>query len=326
MPKPILGLLTAAILVSVVNAQNPTPSYIDGILALINDEVITVYDVASRNLVAEREILSRFNGAALKDPAARERIQKLITESRRDVVTHLINEKLIYAEYTAKGYQLPGGLVDKRIDDLVRQQHQGDWQALDEWLVMTETTMNEFRDSIERNLAGDVMLNQAVYRKIRVTDSAIERYYNDHLADYTKAAKLRLQLISVRNESKIDYVMKELQDGTDFGELAKQYSAHGSSTKGGDLGMMAAGDMAPLFRQAFKSLSVGSISKPFEHSGKFVVLRVAEIEGAEIRPLAEVDEKIRGGLRSRQRKILRQQYVDGLRSQNYIKVFFKEKR
>jgi parvulin-like peptidyl-prolyl isomerase len=81
--------------------------------------------------------------------------------------------------------------------------------------------------------------------------------------------------------------------------------------------------MAPSFRDAFNSLTVGAISKPFEFEGNTVILRVAQVKGANLRPLEEVADDIESILKRQQRKLRKREYIQSLRAQNYVKIFFK---
>ena len=315
--------LFAAVSAATVLAQTPTPNYTDGILAVVNDEMITVYDVAAQNVMVERKIISSYTPKQMADPEIRRQIQERISKSRYSVVVDIINEKLIYAEFESNGYKLPSNIIEKRIDEIVRNDHQGDWDAFGRRLEQTEMTMDEFREQIQRNIAVDYLLMQEVHKQARVSRQAMENYYNNHQANYTKASRVRLELISVPTAADAKDVLKKHDGGAKFADLAEQHSNHPSRQNRGNLGMMAVKDMAQPFRNAFNSLTVGAISNPFEFEGNIVILRVAQVKGAKVRSLEEVADDIERILKRKQRKLRKREYIQSLRAQNYVKIFFK---
>lgn len=62
----------------------------------------------------------------------------------------------------------------------------------------------------------------------------------------------------------------------DFADLARQYSADGSASKGGDLGWAYPGDMVPEFERAMDALKPGEISEPTESPFGWHLIQVLE--------------------------------------------------
>ncbi len=62
----------------------------------------------------------------------------------------------------------------------------------------------------------------------------------------------------------IEIIVAALGEGSDFADLAKQYSSCPSSRSGGDLGSFGRGEMVPEFDEAAFGLEVGEVSGPVE--------------------------------------------------------------
>jgi peptidyl-prolyl cis-trans isomerase SurA len=75
---------------------------------------------------------------------------------------------------------------------------------------------------------------------------------------------------------KINEIYKELKDGKEFAELAKQFSNDpGSAEKGGDLGWFGYGQMIKEFQdEAFALKEPGDISKPFRTAFGFHIIQL----------------------------------------------------
>lgn len=62
----------------------------------------------------------------------------------------------------------------------------------------------------------------------------------------------------------IEIIIAALDEGSDFADLAKEYSSCPSSSKGGDLGSFGRGEMVSEFDDAAFDLDVGEVSGPVE--------------------------------------------------------------
>jgi peptidyl-prolyl cis-trans isomerase D len=132
----------------------------------------------------------------------------------------------------------------------------------------------------------------------------IQQYYNDHLSDYQvpEQAKSRHILISVPADAdaktdaaakaKAESVLKQLQVGGSWTELAKKYSDDpGSKDQGGELGFAQRGKMVPEFDKAIFTQKIGEIDIVKSSFG-YHIIQVEERQSAHTQPLTEVQANI----------------------------------
>jgi peptidyl-prolyl cis-trans isomerase C len=74
--------------------------------------------------------------------------------------------------------------------------------------------------------------------------------------------KIRARHILVKEEFEANDLLKSLEGGKTFQELAKDFSQCPSSAEGGDLGEFGRGSMVPSFEEAAFALKVGEVSQP----------------------------------------------------------------
>lgn len=72
--------------------------------------------------------------------------------------------------------------------------------------------------------------------------------------------KIRASHILVDKFGQAEQIMKELEGGKNFSDLARQYSTCPSRKKGGDLGEFGKGQMVKEFETAAFKLNVGEIT------------------------------------------------------------------
>jgi len=73
-------------------------------------------------------------------------------------------------------------------------------------------------------------------------------------------SKVKASHILVKKKSEADNILKEIEKGTEFAELAKKYSLCPSGKRGGSLGFFTRGKMVKEFEKAAFSLAKGEIS------------------------------------------------------------------
>jgi len=73
-------------------------------------------------------------------------------------------------------------------------------------------------------------------------------------------SKIKASHILVKKRSEADRLLKEIQSGAEFTELAKHHSLCPSGKKGGSLGFFTRGKMVKEFEKAAFSLAKGELS------------------------------------------------------------------
>ena len=130
------------------------------------------------------------------------------------------------------------------------------------------------------------------YLKGTIKDKEIENYYEDNIYGDIRAKHILIEskaLSGMTSEevsklyeealSKAKDIIKKLDDGEDFDELAKEYSADKSNnSKGGDLGWFNTGEMEDAFEDVAFSLKKGEYTKePVKTSyGYHIILKTDE--------------------------------------------------
>lgn len=187
-------------------------------------------------------------------------------------------------------------LLEKEYGDQVDQ------EKVDEEFSKTEEQFNseeEFEQAIQQAgmsgteefkeaLRGQMLVDAAKSKLVDVTDEEIE-------AQFAKEnVEVEASHILVETEEEAQDIIKELNDGADFAELAKEKSTDtGSGEKGGELGFFSAGAMAPEFEEyAFKEDVVGKISEPVQSQFGFHVIKVTDRKEKDLK-LEDEKDRIR---------------------------------
>jgi peptidyl-prolyl cis-trans isomerase D len=142
----------------------------------------------------------------------------------------------------------------------------------------------------------------------QATPQQIQQYYNDHMSDYAvpDQAKSRHILIMVppgadaktdaAAKAKAESVLKQLQAGGSWTELAKKYSEDpGSKNAGGELGFMNKdSQLVPEFKNALFTQKVGDIAIVKSSYG-YHIIQVEERQAAHTAQLTDVQPNTQSG-------------------------------
>jgi len=159
------------------------------------------------------------------------------------------------------------------------------------------------------------------------TQQEIEAYYNAHKSEYSvpEQAKSRHILIQVPQgadaktdaaaKAKAEDILKQIQKGGNFADLAKKNSDDpGSKDSGGELGFAQRGHMVPEFDQAIFSQKLGD-TKIVKTQYGYHIVQVEERTAAHSQSLAEVLPTIQATLMRQKSTAAQDAYARALTSE-----------
>lgn len=113
-------------------------------------------------------------------------------------------------------------------------------------------------------------------KALAVSDAEIKSFYDKQLQMVPPREELRARHILVKTEDEAKALIKTLEGGKDFAELAKEKSTGPSKVRGGDLGYFAKGEMVPAFFEAADGLKKGKFSKPVKSKFGWHVIKLED--------------------------------------------------
>lgn len=158
----------------------------------------------------------------------------------------------------------------------------------------------EFQDRMD-TIRTQMMQEFYITRKIDelVTDELLKEEYNKAVADFTPEEQLHARHILLKTEQEAKDVIKLLDDGGNFEELAKEYSTGPSGPNGGDLGYFTKQSMVPEFADAAFSLNTGEYSKtPVKTQFGYHVIKSENKRNTEAPTFEEKEAELRGKVSS----------------------------
>jgi peptidyl-prolyl cis-trans isomerase D len=141
--------------------------------------------------------------------------------------------------------------------------------------------------------------------KPAVSDADIQAYYTAHQAEYKTEEEVKTRHILINSKAgadaqtdaaakaKAEDVLKQLQAGGNFAELAKKYSDDpGSKDAGGELPLIPTASLDPAYAKAAMALNPGQTSGLVKSAFGYHIIQTEQKQPAGVKPLAEVKDSI----------------------------------
>ncbi|MEI7816841.1 MAG: peptidylprolyl isomerase [Desulfuromonadales bacterium] len=234
----------------------------NAIVAIVNDDIITLYDV---NKEAQTAVSEAAKKAALDD-AARINI-------RRTALDRLIEKKLTEQKIKELSIRVSEEEIRQAIDDVRKQNNIPSQDALVAALAGQGLSFDQYRSQLQEQIEKLKLVSMEVRAKVQVGETEMRDYYTANLPKYTEEESFRARHIFFKTGVKATpneiqsskttamAVLADARGGKDFAELAKKFSEDPAARKdGGDLGSFKKGDMQPDLEKTIISLKPGEIS------------------------------------------------------------------
>jgi len=143
----------------------------------------------------------------------------------------------------------------------------------------------------------DRELHNAYFKKHvvdAVTPEEVKARYEKEIAAIEPQDEIRARHILVKTEEEAKAIIKDLDAGKDFVEIAKEKSTDPNKSEGGDLGYFAKGRMVPEFEAAAFALEKGAYSKePVKTQFGYHVIKVEDKRKQQPPALDQVEPQVR---------------------------------
>jgi peptidyl-prolyl cis-trans isomerase C len=153
----------------------------------------------------------------------------------------------------------------------------------------------------------------------KISDADVRARYDKEMAAMPPQNEVRARHILVKTKEEAEAVIKQLDGGASFEDVAKEKSTDGSAAQGGDLGYFGAGQMVPEFDKAANELEVGKYSKvPVQTQFGFHVIKLEDKRVQQPPAFDQVKEQVKSIL-------IRERYIELVKKERGgLKVSFSD--
>lgn len=240
------------------------------IAAVVNDEVISVFDLVSR---MQMVMLS----SNIPDtPELRERMG-------RQVLRSLIDERLQMQEAKRQNVSASDAEVEKALQQIAQQNN-----ISTEQLLQLLKSRGIGRSALVNQVTAGLLWAKLVRRQAAQTvdiseeeiDEAVKRAHETAREPQTRIAEIFLTVDNPAQNEEVrrfaERLSQEMRRGARFSAVARQFSQAASAPVGGDMGWLRPDQLPPELAQAVARLGPGDLSAPIPYGGGYYLLLVLD--------------------------------------------------
>jgi peptidyl-prolyl cis-trans isomerase SurA len=296
---------------------------VDRIVAVVNNEIITLYDLNRAFKPFEENI------KALRYSQEKER--QTLFKVRKDILDQLIDKQLSEQEAKRDRITVSEREIDATIERIKENRSITDEQ-LREGLGSQGLTMEEYRKEIKEQILRTKLVNREVKSKVVITSEDIKAYYDRHQERYAGEKKYYLWNIFIKIPSgsgsteraaalrQMEAIVAKLKQGQSFEALVDELNDASSMARGTDLGLFRLDELSEQLQKAVKKMKTGEYSDIIDTDLGYQILYVQKIQETPAKPLAEMESEIHQTLYREWVDDKYQEWVDELRTRSHIRI------
>ena len=248
----------------------------DHIAAVVNQELVTAYEVSQRI-------------ARARDEAQRNN-QRLPTEAelRRQVLESLIEDRAMLSHARDSGVRVDEGEIDRTVASIAAQ-NKITMAQLRQQLAKDGLDLARFRANIRDQMLIERVREREVAQRIRITDSDIDEFIETQRGAAAGEVQYNIAQILVtvpdgaseavvaERRARGEAALARVRGGEAFAAVAKAVSEDANKANGGEIGLKPADRLPDVFLEVVRPLASGDVAPALLRSGAgFHVLKLVE--------------------------------------------------
>lgn len=296
--------------------------FIDRVAVKVNDKIITERELVSSYKRLRQVALKQYTGAEL-DEKLREAWQTSVADAEESL--------LLYEKAFELGIALSADDIRSQLMAVKESNGLSDEEFEEEIIRQTGMTLDEYADFRKREDSAQHVIQSQIIAKIKIEDSEIAKFFDEHIEDYRTPEAYRIaEILFLKNQSpnlarlKAVACLGYLEKDGDFAQAAQRFSDSTSRDNGGDLGLVEFGDLLKTIEDQARTMKVEEVSGILETANAFYVIKLLESNEPRPKPLEDVRVDILDRLRKPRLETRYQTYLNELKTQYLMQTYVKE--
>jgi peptidyl-prolyl cis-trans isomerase SurA len=269
-------LLTTLIDIGSASAADPAGArimQIDRVIAVVNDEVITQYELEERLKRVSQQLHQNNTPLPPLDILEKQVLERMISD----------RAQLQYAAQT--GLRIDDNQLDRTIERIA-EDNKLSMEKFRETVEKDGLVFAKFREEIRNEITLSRLREREVDSKIVIPDTEIESYLSSKAAQSDQEDEYNLAhiLVTVPEQSspeniqerrvRVEKALLKLKEGADFGQVSAEFSDAQNALQGGLLGWKIVGQLPSLFTDALATLNPGEITGTLRSPNGFHIVKL----------------------------------------------------
>src|SRR5215472_2085584 len=256
-------------------ASPPRPQAIDRVVAVVNDEAITQYDLED----AKRVVLQQLKQQRVAQPPA--------DVLEKQVLERLITERCMLQYAKENGIKVDDLTVERTVQRIA-EDNKMTIDDLRKALARDGIAYAKYREDIRSEITLQRIREREVDNRITVSDGEVDLYLANMRAQSGGEVEYRLAhiLIVVPEQANTDQIearrrradeaLRSIKTGGDFGQVAATFSDAPDALQGGNLGWRQGARLPTVFAEMVRNMKVGDVSPVLRSPAGFHIVKLLD--------------------------------------------------
>jgi peptidyl-prolyl cis-trans isomerase SurA len=325
---------TSALMTLPSVAQAPTankssgPIEVNGIAAKVNGRVITKNQVSFMLAPVYAQLSAQY-------PRRGAEFEEQFKKAREGVMQELIDRQIILDEFKQLGASIKPYLIDEEVKRQMRELYNGDEVKFREELKRSRLTMEGYREMTREKMVVQAMRAQQfsdapppLPNEIRNEYEAVKPTLRDFSKDTISFHKIFIPAsdpsdLTVTPETQLalaEDLAKQIKEGKDIAELAKQHSKDAFAESGGLQEDVPRTDLSPEFAAIIFDSKVDTVVGPLMDPQGFTIVKPHKISLGPPPPLEKVRSMIEERVRKKKTSAQYERWIESRRKRAMVDV------
>ncbi len=255
---------------------------VDEVVAVVNDDVITRYELDSRLALVTRQL--RKQGTPLPAPEALE----------KQLLERMIIDKLQTQFAKETGINIDDAQLDKTLQRIAQENKFASLAEFRAKLAEDGVDYKKFREEIRGEIVASRLRDREVDSKLVISDNEVDNYLANQEKQKGKGEEYQLAHILVvvpeqasaekiqASRERAEQALARLRAGADFAQVATEFSDAKDALQGGALGWRSTDRIPALFADALKKMHPGELSQVLRSPNGFHILKLIAQRSSDI--------------------------------------------
>lgn len=309
-----LTALTLAVLSPWAQAE-----VVDRVVAVVNDEPITLYEV-DKLMAANLEEIKKAEGKGMK--------QEKFQSYRGQALEKLIADKLLDQQMEQMKLQVTDDDVQKALGNIMQRNSMTKEQLVQQ-LNQKGMSFDQYLADLRVQLKKVKFMGAVIAPRVKVTDADLDEFFADNSDKFANFQSVQMAQVIVpvdpaaadaelsAAQAKAQEVYQKAKGGSNFEDLGKKYSVNAQTAVPA---VYQVNQLAPQIAEVLSGLKAGEVGQPVRSEMGIHVIKLIERKTLAGDEYQAVREQIREKVFELKVQEELEKYVGELKSKNFVQI------
>ena len=299
---------------------------VDAIVAIVNDDIITVSDY-----LVEHDTLYELLRAQLQGGEFTKQYEK----EKEGLLERMITELLLLQEAMRQDIRSTAdidGQIRGIVDNIKEQYNIESDEDFKRMMAQQGMDYDAWIAQQEKSILQQSLIFSEVGRSIAIDETDVVNYYDLHPEEFTELPSYKLRGIYISSEdkndedaqAKMEEIDRKIAEGEELEGLASEYSEGPEKESQGDIGTYKKGEMDKNLEQAVENLEEGDLTSWIDVPTGWFLLKLDEKTESRLKEFEDVKKEIENQLFLQEQQVRIQDYLEDLKKRSYINILIPD--